>query len=181
MTGTRTQVLGLSGSLRRTSSNTTLLSWVGRQLPAGSVFRLYEGLAELPHFNPDTDAADGGGPAVEAWRQALKAADAVVICTPEYACGVPGSLKNALDWAVSSGELTSKPVALISASPHSDGGATALHSLRQTVEMMGAEVREDAVLPVSFVGKRLGPEGSVTDPDLADALCSLIQAVLKIP
>ena len=89
-------------------------------------------MAQLPHFNPELDL-DDIDTTVANWRRLLKEANGVLICTPEYAKGVPGSLKNALDWVVSSGEFVNKPVAVISASPHPDGGALAKASLLGTL------------------------------------------------
>jgi NAD(P)H-dependent FMN reductase len=135
-------------------------------------FRLYDRLAALPHFNPDHDG-DGADvhEAVRDWRKALKESDAVVICTPEYARGVPGSLKNALDWIVSSGELSDKPVAAISASPHPEGGGAALASLIATLRMMNASVPDSRALAIPFFSSgKLGPDGRVADPDIAASL-----------
>src|SRR5678815_4802212 len=109
------RILAISGSLRRVSSNTTLLRVVGVLAPAGVEVTLYEGLADLPAFNPDLEGAEPSS--VLAFRAQLKEADGVFISSPEYAHGVPGSLKNALDWIVGSGEFVEKPVALINTSP----------------------------------------------------------------
>ena len=117
-------VLAISGSLRSGSSNTILLRAAAELAPRGLSVAFYEGLGELPHFNPDLDDEANPPPQVREFRDALRAADGVMICSPEYAHGVPGSLKNALDWVVGSGELSGKPVALINASPR----ATTLRS-----------------------------------------------------
>src|SRR5882762_1143612 len=94
------RVLALSGSLRAKSINTAVLSAVQSLAPAGLGVTLHRGLGDLPHFNPDLDTATPPA-AVAAWREAVNAADVLLICTPEYAHGVPGALKNALDWLVS--------------------------------------------------------------------------------
>src|SRR5678815_5767847 len=96
------RILAISGSLRRVSSNTTLLRVVGVLAPAGVEVTLYEGLADLPAFNPDLEGAEPSS--LLAFRAQLKEADGAFISSPEYAHGVPGSLKNALDWIVGSGE-----------------------------------------------------------------------------
>jgi len=174
-------VLGISGSLRKQSSNTRLLAYVGGLMPAGTTFRIYDGLAALPHFSPDIDGdEDPVNEAVQQWREALRAADACVICTPEYARGVPGSLKNALDWIVSSGEFMNKPTAVISASPHPDGGSTALHSLIGTLKMMSAAIPEGATLALPFVSTVLGPDGSITDPKTASSLADIVRALSEV-
>ncbi|NEN85031.1 NADPH-dependent FMN reductase [Paenibacillus elgii] len=171
-------VLGISGSLREQSSNTRLLSFIGGMMPAGIEFRMYQGLASLPHFSPDLDGdEDPWHEAVREWREELRAANAVVICTPEYARGVPGTLKNALDWIVSSGEFVNKPTAVVSASPHPDGGATALQSLTLTLKMMTAAIPDEASLAVPFVSKIIGPDGSVTDTNTLSSLLNLVRVL----
>src|SRR5690349_8971347 len=104
------QILAISGSLRTASTNTTLLQAAAKVAPVGVAVTLYEHLADLPHFSPDLD---GNEPSVVLdFRHRLQSSDAVFISTPEYAHGVPGVLKNALDWLVGSLELSGKPVAL---------------------------------------------------------------------
>lgn len=126
------RLLTLCGSLRAGSSNATVLEAAARLLPTNVGVDRYEGVANLPHFNPDDDR-DGTSPpaSVADWRARLRAADAVLICSPEYAHGVPGALKNALDWIVSSGEFMDKPTGLITASAHSR------HAPAQLAETLG--------------------------------------------
>ncbi|MFC4103268.1 NADPH-dependent FMN reductase [Paenibacillus xanthanilyticus] len=173
-------VLGISGSLRMQSSNTRLLSSIGSMMPPGTEFRMYQGLATLPHFSPDLDGDEAQlDEAVREWREELRAADACVICTPEYARGVPGSLKNALDWVVSSGEFMHKPTAVLSASPHPDGGSTALHSLTLTLQMMSAAIPDKAAIAVPFVSRIIGADGSVTDTTISSSLRNLVTALTQ--
>src|ERR1700753_4281292 len=102
------RILAISGSLRAISTNAALVRVIVGLAPEGMEITIYDGLGDLPHFNPDID--DGDGPsAVRDLRQQLQAADGILICTPEYAFGVPGVLKNALDWLVSTGDLSGKP------------------------------------------------------------------------
>ena len=112
-------------------------------------------------------------------RGQLQAADGVLICTPEYAYGMPGSLKNALDWAVSSGEFYGKPVAAISASPSATGGERALASLLLTLTALAAAVPEGGTISVPFVGKKLNAAGEVTDPDTTQALRAVLDALAR--
>src|SRR5438105_3467377 len=111
------RILTISGSLRSASSNTTLLRAAAALAPEGVEIILYDGLGDLPHFNPDLEEANL--PSVMDFRARLRAADGVLISSPEYAHGVPGVMKNALDWVVGSGEFVDKPVALLNASPRS--------------------------------------------------------------
>ena len=99
-------LLGLSGSLRARSSNTEALRAAAMLAPEWATVTLFSGLAGLPHFNPDLDVEGAVLPVpVREFRAQVDAADALLICSPEYAHGVPGSLKNALDWLVSGAEI----------------------------------------------------------------------------
>ncbi|MDB5097677.1 MAG: flavoprotein [Cyanobacteria bacterium RYN_339] len=168
-------ILAICGSLQRTSSNLALLRAAGTAAPPGTVYQIFEGLAALPAFNPD----DEPGPAsVLAWREALRAAQGVLISTPEYAHGMPGALKNALDWVVGSGELVGKPTVLVSASPGATGGVRAQVQLVQVLSAMDVPVIETFTVPL--VRGKLGPDGEVRDAAtlkrLADALSALARA-----
>ena len=142
------RILAISGSLRAASSNGVLVRAAARLAPEGVEVEVYDGLAGLPHFNPDLDLEPAPQP-VAAFRARLAACDAVLICSPEYAHGVPGSLKNALDWIVSSGEMVNKPAGLINASSRA---VVAQASLIDTVTMLSATVIEDAspVIPLKL-------------------------------
>src|SRR5688572_24611826 len=159
------KVLAISGSLRRESSNMALLRAAANVAPAGMEFLFYDGLGTLPHFNPDVDGETDVPPeSVREWRAAVAAADAVVICSPEYAHGLPGSLKNALDWLVSSGELTDVPVILLNASPA--GGRHAQASLAETLTMLSARVLPEASRMEPFLRRKLA-QGDELEPDIA--------------
>jgi NAD(P)H-dependent FMN reductase len=110
------RILAIRGSLRASSSNRSALEAAAMLAPAGMAMAVYEGLAHLPHFNADLDTAEPPD-AVLTLRREIGLADGLVISSPEYAHGVPGSLKNALDWLVASFEFPGKPVMLINASP----------------------------------------------------------------
>jgi NAD(P)H-dependent FMN reductase len=162
-------ILAISGSLRSDSSNARLLRAAARVAPEGMAFQFYEGLGTLPHFDPDRDGEGATPPAAVAeLRRLLAEADGVVISSPEYAHGVPGSLKNALDWIVSSGELTEKPVALITAAP--GGGAFAHPALVATLGVMGARVVPEASFQTSAARKD-------ADPELLRALAESLRAL----
>lgn len=165
------RILAISGSLRRCSSNSILLRAARVLAPEGIEIALYDGLGDLPHFNPDLEGLEP--PAVPHFRQKLKAADGVLISSPEYAHGVPGSLKNALDWIVGSGELADKPVALLNASPRA---THAQASLEETITVMSARVIKEASLTIPVQGKHLDESGIVADPELSRLV---LQAVTK--
>jgi chromate reductase len=140
------QILVISGSLRAASANTTLLKAAATMAPEDVTLSLYDGLGDLPPFNPDVDK-DPPHAAVAEFRSQLRQSDGVIFSTPEYAHGVPGVLKNALDWVVASGELYNKPVAPFSASPRA-GYAQA--SLVETLITMSARVVPEACVAVSL-------------------------------
>jgi chromate reductase len=170
------KIVGISGSLRAGSSNAALLRAAAALAPEGMDIVLYQDIGSLPHFNPDLDGIGAvPPPAVAAFRALLAAADGVLISSPEYAHGVPGSLKNALDWIVSSGELVDKPVVLINAAP--SGGEFAQASLVETLGMMSARVLVEASLLAPFVRKKLDAEGNAADPELSRALGASLAAL----
>ncbi|WP_421121934.1 NADPH-dependent FMN reductase [Aquihabitans daechungensis] len=176
----------MSGSLQARSSTAAVLASIAdlvtlraaAEAPVGAAcataptFEVFDGIEELPHFNPDRDVEPPPAE-VAAWRSTLAAADAVVIATPEYAHGYPGALKDALDWIVGSGELVDTPVLLVTAS--GSGGVRAGAALTPVLEVMSARL----VGPISIWG--VSPkvtEGRLTDPDDLDALSAAIELLL---
>ncbi len=144
-----TRILALSGSLRAGSTNTTLLLAAARLAAPDIQIDLYEGLGDLPLFNPDLDGKEPE--AIRRFQVALAAADGILICSPEYAHGVSGAMKNALDWLVSDVNLVGKPVALINASSRA---TYAQEALLETLRTMSWNVVADAsrTVPVQRPG-----------------------------
>src|SRR5919202_1875993 len=172
------RILGISGSLRAASSNTALLRAAAALAPESVEVVLYGGLACLPHFNPDLDDLDAGTapPAVVDFRSRLDASDGVLISSPEYAHGVPGALKNAIDWVVSSGEIYEKPVALLNAS------MTATHayaSLAETLTTADANVIEEASVRVGLPTNRMDEAGILADPKISGELREAVAALTR--
>lgn len=175
------RLLSLCGSLRAKSSNRTLLEGAAALTPDGVTLAIFEGLADLPHFNPDIE--DENQPAsVTAFREALSKADGVIISTPEYAHGVPGALKNALDWVVGTSELVEKPIALFNASPRS---TYAVAHLSETLVVMSAHLVDDAHVTVQMAGRELPEGGIAADEELApilrEALARFVAAIKDLP
>ena len=163
------RILAVSGTLRRASSNTAVIQAVARLAPADIEVVVYGGLADLPPFNPDLD--DATLPAVDAFRSDLERSDAVLISSPEYAHGVPGVLKNALDWVVGSGELIDKPVALVNASPRS----TFAHAqLIETLTTMSAAIVREASVTLTLAGRP--SDAAAVIADRFDGRCAAIRA-----
>lgn len=142
-------LLAISGSLRACSSNTALLRAAKRLAPPGVTITLYEGLAALPIFNPDDDI-DPAPPAVLDFRARLRRCDGLLIACPEYAHGVPGGIKNALDWVVGSSEVVDKPTALLHASARS---AISREALAEILVTMTARLVREATATVPLLGR----------------------------
>jgi chromate reductase, NAD(P)H dehydrogenase (quinone) len=170
-------LLAISGSLRSASSNTTMLHALRAIAPAGIIVSLYDGLGDLPYFNPDLDGeTDTPPPSVGQLRTEIGQADGLLISSPEYAHGVPGVLKNALDWLVSSLEFPSKPVALINISPRS----TFVHaSLSETLTTMSASLIADPAFTISLPGKGLDVAGMLADPQISQCLHAALDAFVR--
>lgn len=130
----------LSGSLRAGSTNAAVSRTAAAVAPPTIEVAVYDGIASLPHFNPDDDP-DGGPvhPAVEVLRSSVRKADAILICTPEYAGALPGAFKNVLEWTVGDASTYGKPVAWVNASSPAapTGGADAHDSLRKVLGYVG--------------------------------------------
>jgi chromate reductase len=166
--------LAISGSLRRVSSNTALLRAAAALAPEGVEVEVYGGLGDLPHFNPDLEEAEPA--AVTDFRALVRAADGLLISSPEYAHGVPGVMKNALDWLVSDEHFMGKPVALLSASPRA---VYSQASLTETITVMSARIVPEASITVPLHGKKLDADGVAADPELAGPLRAALVAFAR--
>ena len=171
-------LLAISGSLRAASTNSALTRAAAVLAPDGVTVTNYDGLDSLPHFSPDRDG-DAAPDAVWQWRTQVGAADGVLLITPEYAFGIPGSLKNALDWLVTSGELWRKPVAVISASPSAKGGQHAHAALCLTLSALEAQIVDDGSLSIAFVSTKVSKDGTVTDAATTDALRASVAVLIR--
>ncbi len=169
-----TRILAISGSLRRASNNTMLLRATAALAPAGVDISVYGGLGELPLFNPDHE---GRAPApVRRLCARLRAVDGVLIASPEYAHGITGAMKNALDWLVGTEIFVDKPVALLNASPRA---TLAQAALTETVRVMSAYIVAEASITVALLGKNLDQAGIIAHPEIAGALRSAIQVFVR--
>jgi len=133
------RILSVCGSLQQKSGNLTLLERAAALAPAGVELLLYDGLRDLPHFNPDLEQA--GTPAiVGALREAVQQSDALLIAMPEYGHSLPGALKNAIDWLIGSGELERKLCAITSSVPIAERGLLGLRALQDTLGAVSARI-----------------------------------------
>jgi NAD(P)H-dependent FMN reductase len=169
-------LLTVAGSLRRGSSNAALLAAAAQIAPGNLTVTAYRALGSIPAFNPDREEAALRLPtAVTRWRAALAAADMLLISTPEYAHGIPGAFKNALDWVVGSGELVGKPVGVINPS------ATSRFAFPQLIEVL--TVMSANVVPAATVVLDLPRRGAdaaqlAADPVVAARLREVLDALI---
>jgi chromate reductase len=173
------RVLGISGSLRRDSHNTRLLGVAAKLMPPPAELELFEGLKDVPPYDEDDDGelAPGGARRL---REAIAAADAVLIATPEYNSSIPGQLKNALDWAsrpFPDNVLRNKPVAVIGASTGSFGAVWAQAEVRKVLGSIGARV-VDVELPVAGAEEALGGN-RLADEELQRRLARILAELVE--
>ncbi|HYI12590.1 MAG TPA: NADPH-dependent FMN reductase [Thermoanaerobaculia bacterium] len=167
-------ILAISGSLRTESTNAKLLR-AAAAMASDDAVTLSTALAALPHFNPDHDTENSvPSPAVAEWRASVADADALLISTPEYAHGVPGSLKNALDWLVSSPAIIDKPAGILNASARATYADT---SLRETLRVMSARIIPAASVTIPLDGRRLSTDEMLADPEIVHALRGALDAL----
>lgn len=151
------KVMAVIGSLSANSSNKTIIHHVA-ELSSGKLeIEIYDGIRDLPQFNPDFEKLEPPEIVTE-FRRMIREANAVLISTPEYIFGVPGALKNALDWTVSTTEFREKPVGLIVASL---SGEKAFESLLLTLQTIEANVVDGCSLLLSHIKAKTGPDGKI--------------------
>jgi chromate reductase, NAD(P)H dehydrogenase (quinone) len=168
------RILGIAGSLRRGSHNRRLLRAAGASLPPGAVLVEWDGLAGLPIFDEEQEAAPPEP--VREFLAAVEAADALLIATPEYNSSLPGGLKNALDWAsrpFPGNVLRDKPAAVMGASTGLFGAVWAQAEVRKVLKASGARPIE-AELPVGMADHAFTEDGALADPELVARLGDLL-------
>jgi NAD(P)H-dependent FMN reductase len=169
------RILAVSGSLQARSSNKALLQTAHRVAPPGVELVDSVSVGDIAPFNPDVDR-DGGTPAAVAeFRGQVKAADGVLIASPEYAHSLPGILKNALDWLVGTGELYEKPVAVLCASPRPTGGVYGREALERTLKAQGSAVVVSATVGVVAADK--GAE-ELAEPEAVATIAAALDALV---
>jgi chromate reductase len=143
-------ILAISGSLRAASTNSALVEALAGNAPSDCRVEVYDGLGRLPIFNPD-DEGERTPPEAVKLIDAVTQADGVIVSCPEYAHGVPGGMKNALDWLVSRDAAVGKPAMLVHASPRSLYARAALAEIMRT---MSFALYEGAALEIALLGKK---------------------------
>lgn len=172
------RLLGIAGSLRQGSYNRGLLRAARELTPEGVELEELD-IRGLPFYDGDLEAA-GDPERVTELKDAIRRADALLIATPEYNRGVPGGLKNAIDWASRpplASPLTGKPVAIMGASTGLGGTARAQQQLRDALGFPGAHVLEEHVLvPEAFL--RFDENGELTDEETRGEVAELVAALV---
>jgi NAD(P)H-dependent FMN reductase len=166
------KVAAICGSTRAQSANLSIIQYIGELLADKVELEIYNELSLLPHFNPDLDK-DKAPDIVEALREKIKNSDGVLICTPEYVFSLPGALKNAIEWCVSTTIFSEKPVALITASA---SGAKAHESLQLVMKTIYADVTEETQLLIQGAKGKINSTGEITDALTAEQLKKLAYA-----
>jgi chromate reductase, NAD(P)H dehydrogenase (quinone) len=170
------KVFAISGSTRSLSTNRQYIEAFREIAKDLMEISLYESIADLPAFNPDLDNENAPA-AVTSFRNCIREADGVLICTPEYAMGIPGSLKNAIDWTVSSCEFSMKPVALITASTSGRKGHQALLDVLNVIEAIPA--KQDQLL-IPFAKTKIDESNKIKDPATFKQLQDLVESFYNI-
>jgi chromate reductase, NAD(P)H dehydrogenase (quinone) len=173
------KILGISGSVRRGSYNTSLLGAAAGLLPADVEFELWGGLKEVPPYDEDDDTEEAPA-AATALREAIADADAVLFATPEYNSSVPGQLKNAIDWAsrpLATNPLRNMPVAVVGASTGAFGAVWSQAELRKVLAATGARVVEGEVA-VGHAPTRFDEEGRLVDENLLEQLEEVVAVLV---
>jgi NAD(P)H-dependent FMN reductase len=170
------KILAICGSTRSESANLHIIRAVQKMAPHDFSFEIYNELAGLPHFNPDLDN-DNPPAIVGLFRDKILKADGILICTPEYVFSVPGSLKNALEWAGSTTVFSDKPVAIITASTL---GEKAHESLQLIMRTIGAKMNQHTQLLIKSVKAKIDNSGSISCPETLNQLENLLKAFIEI-
>ncbi len=164
------KVLAICGSTRVQSANLLLLQYLQKTAAPYFNITIYTHLDQLPHFNPDLDT-DPPPAEIRELRRLVEEADGIIICTPEYVFSIPGSLKNALEWFVSTTLLSDKPTALITAS---SSGDVAHKELKLIMDTLGARSNEDTVVLIKSIKSKMSATGEISSSELRERLLQLI-------
>lgn len=159
------KLMAVSGSLRKTSYNSAALKSIKALAPMGVHINIYDGLGQLPLFNPDIEG--DVIPELETMRELLANSDGLIISSPEYAHGISGVLKNALDWLVSGQEFIDMPVMLVNTSPRA---SYALDSLKEVVRTMSGKIIESSCVSIPLLGSNLDSIGILKNKELSSQL-----------
>jgi chromate reductase, NAD(P)H dehydrogenase (quinone) len=168
-------ILAICGSTKANSTNELILKSIAKMYRESLEFEIYTKLSELPHFNPDLDNDNPPG-IVSEFRELISKADAVLFSTPEYVFSLPGSLKNALEWTVSTTIFSDKPAAFIIAGA---SGEKAFESLDLILKTIGATVGENSKLIIKAAKSKLDGGGELADEEALKAIEILLKSLTE--
>ncbi|MES2332789.1 MAG: NADPH-dependent FMN reductase [Bacteroidota bacterium] len=170
------KILAISGSTRADSVNLHILRAIAGMYAQKADFIIFNEIDQLPHFNPDLDK-EPFPPAIISLRKKIEDADGILICTPEYVYSLPGSLKNAIEWMVSTTLLTDKPAALITAASSGQKAHEALNLLMRTLYV---KLAENGSLLISVPKTKLSADGVITDEATLLAIRELMDSFIEL-
>ncbi|WPP49509.1 NADPH-dependent FMN reductase [Catalinimonas niigatensis] len=169
------KVFAISGSTKQYSSNESILKYISINFQDHLEVDIYEGIERLPHFNPDHDN-ENVDETVKDFRRRIFQADAVIICTPEYVFSLPGSLKNAIEWNVSTTNFSNKPVAFIVAAASGEKAFEALDLIMTTIE---SRIAKGAKLLIKGVKGKVSANGIIHDSRTEDSIRKLVISLIQ--
>lgn len=168
----KTKILAITGSTRKNSSNYKILKYISEEINDSFDVEIFEELDELPHFNPDLDT-ENPPEKVASFRNKIAQADGILICTPEYVFSIPGSLKNALEWCVSTTIFSDKKTGLITASASGEMGHEQLILIMKTLQ---AQFDDDNLLLIQGIRGKIDADGKIINNETLIALQKFIEA-----
>lgn len=168
-------ILAISGSSKANSTNELILREIAKSYSENLDFEIYTEIAELPHFNPDLDTGEPP-PTVKNLRLLIDKADGVIISTPEYVFSLPGALKNALEWTVSTIVFSDKPAAFIIAAASGD---KAFESLDLILKTIGAKVGENSKIIIKAAKGKLNSDGEIMNQAVLQEIDGMIKSFIE--
>ncbi|KQO32648.1 FMN reductase [Flavobacterium sp. Leaf82] len=170
MPNPKIKILAITGSTRKNSSNYKILKFIAEQINNSFEIEIFEDLDQIPHFNPDLDT-ENPPKEVEDFRNKINQADGIIICTPEYVFSLPGSLKNALEWCVSTTIFSNKKTGLITASASGEMAHEQLILIMQTLQ---AKLEDNTQLLIQGIRGKINEEGKIINEETEIALQKFI-------
>ena len=173
--GNKKKVLAICGSIRADSSNLQIIKLIAAMSTNDLEIEIYNDLGKLPHFNPDDDS-EYVDEIVKEFRNKISTADGILISTPEYVFSLPGALKNAIEWTVSTTVFSGKPVAIITASGLGEKAHESLLLIMKTIE---AKFDEQSQVLISGAKSKINADGVIKDNDTLKKIGNVVNAFIK--
>jgi len=175
MINTRKQILAISGSIRRNSTNEAILKLIAKLYADDLDVLMYSDIDKLPYFNPDLDY-EAVAPSVKSFRELIEKADGIIICTPEYVFGLPGALKNAMEWTVSTTVFSNKPFVFIVASGSGERAFESLDVIMST--LLQYKIPDNAKLLIKGGRSKVNEHGEIIDPKVLEEIKEIVDTLI---